>query len=76
MVATGMAELMEAAIEETIVEVMANPGIRVVVAVVVTAEATEEVTTTATQSDDGDDSDASTTPTVTPHRLGKRRVRR
>ena len=76
MAGTGTAELEEAAIEDTIVEAMARPGIREVVVAVVTAEATEEVTTTATRSHDGDDSVASTTPTVTPQRRGRRKERR
>ena len=66
MVATGVAGQEEAAIEDTIVEEMARPGIRELVVAVMTAEATEEMTTTATRSHDGDDSVASTTPTVTP----------
>ena len=76
MVATGVAGQEEAAIEDTIVEEMARPGIRELVVAVMTAEATEEMTTTATRSHDGDDSVASTTPTVTPQRRGRKRVRR
>ena len=75
MAATGAAEQEEAAIEDTIVEEMARPGIRELVVAVMTAEATE-MTTTATRSHDGDASVVSTTPTVTPHRQERRKVTR